>query len=149
MNQVLLFLHIVAAAAWLGANVAQFVLRPRFAGDDATATARYLQGTVDMGMKLYTPAGVTLLVTGVIMVTRIEAFDFESLFVSIGFAMIVVGIVLGIVVFARKGREAAEHFENGRITEGAAVQSTLVRFGVIDTVLLLVTIAAMVGRWGA
>lgn len=97
--------------------------------------------------RLYMPAGILLLATGIWMVIRLEAYGFSTLFVTIGFVMIVIGVVLGIAVFAPGGEAAAEAIESGdqaRIKKAAAKLAT---WGSVDTLLVLFTIAVMVIRW--
>lgn len=147
MDSVLLTLHIIGAAAWLGGNLTQFVVNRRF--EDGAPAAAYLRATVAMGRVLYTPAAVLLLITGVWMVIRSPAFGFGSVFVTIGFAMVIVGGALGGVVFGPNGRKAADLHDAGSFEQAHATSAIITRFGAIDTLLLLVTVTAMVNRWGA
>jgi hypothetical protein len=83
------------------------------------------------------------------MVLLSDAYGFGTLFVTIGLAMIIIGALLGILVFDRGSQQAATAIEAG---EQAAIRSAtgrLAGFGVLDTVLLLFTITAMVLRLGA
>ena len=75
-----------------------------------------------------------------------DSYSFGSTFVTIGFAMIVVGAVLGMVVFGPGGEKAADALETGDQGAAQAATSRLARWGVLDTLLLLVTIMAMVLR---
>lgn len=142
-----LFLHIIAAGIWLGGNVAQFVLNRRFV-EEGSGLATFLRGTVDMGTRQYTPAAIILLITGIWLVSQNDAVGFSASFVSIGFAMVIIGGVLGGTVFGPRGREAAALRDAGDDAGARAVESRLVAFGLLDTVLLLVTIAAMVWKLG-
>lgn len=148
MYRVLVFVHVLAAATWLGANLAQFALSARLRGTPGSTRAAYLLGTVRMGTVLYTPAAILLLTTGILMVIDNAGIGFGSTFVSIGFAMIVVGAVLGAVVFGKDGRRAAQLLEAGNDADARPVEQKLARFGAIDTVLLLLTIASMVWQFG-
>jgi hypothetical protein len=92
------------------------------------------------------PAAVLVLLTGIFMVLGSDSYSFGSTFVTIGFAMIVVGAVLGMVVFGPGGEKAADALETGDQGAAQAATSRLARWGVLDTLLLLVTIMAMVLR---
>lgn len=148
MRTLLLFLHIVAAGAWLGASLSQVVFTPRFRGAAPQAEATYLLGTVDLERRLYTPAAIVLLVTGIVMVIGSEGFSFSDVFVSLGFLTVIVGAILAMVVFGPKGREAAGLLSDGKVDEARSLQGRLKMFGIIDTLLVLVTILAMVAKWG-
>lgn len=144
MDGLLLFVHIVAAGVWLGGNVSQFVMKPRF----GTATAAFWRATVLMGRVQYTPAALVLLGTGLWMVARSSVYEYETVFVSFGVAVVLIGAVLGMAVFGPKGRKAAELRESGDATAAAKVERTLALFGGLDTVLVLLAIASMVWKWG-
>lgn len=148
MRSVLLFVHIVAAAAWFGTNVVQAVLNRRMAAEPDVVAAKWLRSTVLFGTRIYMPAAVLILITGVWMVIIDPLYGFGELFVTIGFGMVLVGAVLGARVFGPVGEQAAELREAGNSAAAQPLYRRLQTFGVIDSVLLTVTIAAMVGRWG-
>lgn len=149
MQTVLLFIHILAAAAWFGTNVVQAVLNRRMADEPDAVAAKWLRATVLFGTRIYTPAAVLLLITGVWMVIINPAYGFGAGFVTIGFAMVIVGAVLGARVFGPVGEQAAELREQGETDAAQPLYQRLQAFGLVDTTLLTVTIAAMVWRWGA
>lgn len=145
-GEVLLVLHIAGAGTWLGANVVQAVVPPMAARRSAEVLAGWYRITSAMASRLYVPAALLILLTGVLMVLDDEAYGFGSLFVTIGFGMIVVGALFGQFVFGPGGDAAAEAVESG---DREAIRSTvgrLTRYGVVDTLLLLFTITAMVLR---
>lgn len=149
MNTFLLFLHIVAVGTWLGASVAQLVLAPRFRNADNASRAAFNLGAVDMGTRLHTPAAVVILITGILLVTNSEAFSFSDPFVSLGLVVVIAGAALGMAVFGPKGRQAAEKLLAGDVTGARALESRISVFGGLDVALLLLTIWAMVAKWGA
>jgi hypothetical protein len=148
MRTILLILHILAAGTWIGANATQLALRPAMSRHGGTTGAAWWRGTVRMGQVLYTPAAVVILITGIWLVVDSAVYDFEQAFVVIGFAMVIVGAVLGAMVFGPVGRRAADLHEAGESGAVAAVEQRLLSFGLLDTALLVVTVAAMVGKWG-
>ena len=145
-GEVLLVIHIAAAGTWLGANVVQAVVPPLAAKEGQATLAGWYRLTSAMSTRLYIPAAVLILLTGVLMVLNSDAYGFGDIFVTIGFGMIVIGAVLGSRVFGPGGEQAAAAVESG--DQGAIKQSVgrLTRFGLIDTLLLLFTITAMVLR---
>lgn len=142
-------LHVIGAGTWLGANITQAVATPGFVKAGGVTAARWWETTVAMGRVLYPPAAVAILVSGIFLVlTSNGGYRFSDLFVTIGFAMVVVGGVLGSTVFGPAGKQAAERREAGDAAAAVSVERRLRRVGLIDTVLLLVTITAMVWRLG-
>lgn len=147
MASVLLFVHILAAGTWFGTNVVQALLNRRMQREPDEVAANWLRTTVAFGSRVYTPAAVLLLITGIWMIAINPAYDFENAFAIIGVVMVIIGAVLGARVFGPVGAAAAELREKG--DAATSLYSRLQTFGAIDTALLTITIAAMVWRWGA
>jgi hypothetical protein len=102
-----------------------------------------------LSSRLYMPAAILILATGIWMVLLEDAYGFGTLFVTIGFVMIVIGALLGIFVFDRGSQQAASAIEAGDQSAVKSATGRIAAFGVLDTVLLLFTITAMVLRLGA
>ncbi len=145
-REILLVLHIVGAGTWLGANIVQAVVPSIAARSGAAALAGWYRVTAELFRRLYVPAAILILITGVALVLESEAYGFGSIFVTIGFGMIIVGAVLGIVVFGPAGKAAAEAVESEDHSRIRAAVSRITTWGLIDTLLLLFTITAMVIR---
>lgn len=148
LRDVMLILHIVGVATWLGANMVQFaMIRPVRAhgGEAAAAWARMAAG---LGRTLYMPAGLLVLATGIVLVLDSSVYTFGSLFVTIGMSVVIVGAILGPVVFGPGGERVAGAIESGDTTAVRREESRVTRFAVLDTVLVLFALAAMVMRWG-
>lgn len=148
-RDILLVLHITGAGAWLGANVVQAVAPPLAARHGEVVMAGWYRITAGLSRRLYMPAAIIILLTGVLLVLESDAYGFDALFVGIGMGMIVVGAVLGIVVFEPGGHRAAEAIEAGDMESARPARARLAGFGLLDTLLLIFTITAMVLRWGA
>jgi len=145
-SEILLVLHIAGAGTWLGANVVQAVVPPAAARAGSATLAGWYRMSSVLATRLYMPAAILILITGILLVIENEAYGFGSIFVTIGFGMIVVGAVLGMVVFGPGGDAAAEAVESGDQTRIRSAVARLTRWGLIDTLLLLFTITAMVMR---
>lgn len=148
MRDFLLVLHIIGAAAWLGANIAQIVTTRRLVARGGDVAASWMGTTVFWGKALYTPAAILILATGIGLVLDSAVYEFSNAFVSLGFVVVVVGAVLGIVVFAKGGERAAAAFATGDDTGGRAEVNKLMPWGIVDTVLIVIVTVAMVGKWG-
>lgn len=145
-REILLVLHIAGAGTWLGANVVQAVVPPTVARTGAAPLAGWYRVTSVLARRVYIPAAFLILITGVALVFDSEAYGFGSLFVTIGFGMIIIGAVLGIVVFGPGGEAAAEAVESEDPSRIRSAVSRLTAWGLVDTLLLLFTITAMVLR---
>lgn len=145
-RDILLVLHIAGAGAWLGANLVQAVVPPAAARLGTAALAGWYRLTSVLARRLYIPAAISILVTGVLLVLENEAYGFGSTFVTIGMAMIVIGAVLGAVVFGPGGDAAAAAVESGDESRIRSAVARVTTFGLVDTLLILITITVMVLR---
>ena len=150
MSEGLLLLHILGVAIWFGANVTQFAVNRSMMEDRGPVAARWLRTTAGMSKTLYMPAAILILVTGIaLVVTSDGVFEFSDVFVSIGIVAIIVGVVLGIKVFEPEAIKAADAFDAGDGDIADTARARIRQFGVIDTLLMVVTVWAMVSRLGA
>jgi hypothetical protein len=147
LHEVMLVIHIAAAGTWLGTNILQAVVPGLAGGQGAEVAAGWYRVTAEFGKRVYMPASILILVTGVVLVLQDDSLSFGSLFVTIGFVMIVLGVLLGIFVFTPGSEKAAEAIESGDPSRIKAATSRIAVFGTIDTLLLLFTMTVMVLRW--
>jgi len=145
---VVLLIHVLAAATWFGANVTQIVVTPRMDRVGGAPAAEWMRSTVTMGTRLYSPAAVVALITG-FFVALDRDYSFGSFFISLGFLTVVVGAVVGFRVLGPVGDERAAAYEEGDQTRIDALGTKLRMWGAIDMALLTITIASMVMTWGA
>lgn len=147
-GHILLVIHIAAAGAWFGANLLQAIV-PGLLGPVTPAAASWFRTTEKLSGRFYIPVGVTVLVTGILLVLNSEAYGFGSVFVAIGFATVVIGAVLGSTVFGPKSLAIADAIDAGETDRADKIRVTVGNFGILDTVILLFTFYAMVAKLGA
>lgn len=147
MQNILLWVHILAAGAWLGGNLVQVFAGPIMEKAGPAPEAAWHRMTVKMGAMFYTPAAVVVLVTGFELVRSNAGYEFSAAFVSLGFFTVLVGAILGMVVFAPAGRKLAEAIDRGDHSEVRTLKGKLRLWGMLDTLLVLVTMYAMVAKF--
>ena len=148
MRDIILVLHIAGAGTWLGANIVQAVVPQMAAKEGTSAVAGWYRVAGKLSSRLYMPVAILILITGSILVLQNESFSFGSLFVTIGFSMVIVGGLLGKFVFEPGSEKAAAAIESGDQSLIRVATTRIATFGTIDTLLVLFTIAAMVLRLG-
>ena len=148
MYTFLLFLHILAAAAWIGAGIRQLVEAPIMKTAEPSARARWLRNQVALGTRLFAPAAVVVLVSGILLVVDNASVGFGTPFVSVGFAAVIFGAAVGPAVFGKRGEQAAAHLDDGEVAAADAIAAKTRPIELLDIALLLVTLAAMVWKWG-
>ncbi len=146
--ELVLLIHILAAAAWFGANVTQMIVNPRMGKIGGVAAAEWMRSTVLMGKVLYGPAAIVALITGIILAID-RGYSFGSTFITLGFVTVVVGAGLGIRVFGPVGEKVAEAYESDNEAELKSLTAKLRNFGLVDILLLTLAMASMVMTWGA
>lgn len=145
-RDILLVIHIAGAGTWLGANVVQALVQPAAARMGSATLAGWYRLSSFLARRLYNSAAILILITGVLLVLQSDAYGFGTTFVTIGFGMIVIGAIIGILVFGPGGDAAAEAVESGDQPRIRSAVARLTRWGLVDTLLLLFTITAMVLR---
>lgn len=89
------------------------------------------------------------MITGILLVIDSDSYGFGSIFVTIGFVAVVIGAVLGSTVFGPKSVAIADAIDRGDVAGANRARATTGQFGVLDTLVLVVTIYAMVFKVGA
>jgi hypothetical protein len=144
---IVLALHIASVGGWLGANFVQAVLSPRFAKETDAVAAAWTRQTIWLGERYYSVFGALVLITGVILVIDGD-WSWGTEFIWLGVATVVIGGVLGIAVFAPLAHRRATALETGDAAGAQAAMQRIIPWAVFDTILVLVTVVAMVHRWG-
>ena len=150
MRDTLLIIHILAAATWFGTNMVQVAINPGIHKRDA-AIASYWHSTVaSLARVVYMPASMVSLVTGILLLTVVDdsPYAFSDTFVSIGFVMIIVGASMGMAFFAPTARKTAAAYDAGDLEAAAQLEKKIAMGGMLDTVLMVLTVVAMVSKWG-
>lgn len=148
MRTIALWLHILGAGTWLGANLLQTIVGPRMARAEKGALP-YFSAIQAASGPLYGSASVVILLTGIYLVIDSEVFSFASTFVSIGFAVIIIGGALAGLVFSRRNKQVVGFLEAGDNSRAAPLIRSIMPWAVLDTLLLAFVILAMVAKWGA
>jgi hypothetical protein len=147
-RDVMLLIHLIGVGTWLGANVVQMVAPPLAAAQGKETLAGWMRMGAGFGQRIYIPVGVVVLLSGVALVLLSEGvYSFGSLFVTIGFAVVIIAALMGSFVFTPGAEKAAEAIESGDERKIAATTGRLARFGALDTLLLLFAMAVMIIRW--
>ncbi len=147
LRDVMLVVHIAGAGTWLGANMIQAVVPGLAARQGAEVAAGWYRVAGQLSKRLYMPASILILITGIVLVLQDASLSFGSLFVTIGFGMIVIGALLGIFIFAPGSEAVAVAVESGDQSRIKAAAARIATFGTVDTLLVLFTMTAMVLRW--
>ena len=142
----LLALHIAAAASWLGADVVLHLISPRLRRDPATALG-WARVEVFLHDRYYAIVAVVILVSGIALVQD-GGWKWGSGFIWVGVAAIVGGATLGGGGLGGLAKRRVAALEDGDAAGAAAVDRPFRLIGLLVTALPVVTVLAMVGKWG-
>ncbi|MDO8389882.1 MAG: hypothetical protein Q7V57_05290 [Actinomycetota bacterium] len=145
---VLLSLHIASVAAWLGCNFTQLFLGPSFARRGGDAAMAWFEASARLARRYYNAAGTVLGVTGVLLVREV-GYEWSAGFVAVGITVVVIGALLGVLVFAPGGDRLAVAQREGDTGRVKALATRYTFAAAVDTTLVLTAVLAMVHRWRA
>lgn len=149
MTETLLVIHVLAAAAWLGGGFLSGFTGPRMAKAGGEAAIGWMRVLVEAAGKFFLPAAIVVLLSGILMVTFDDAYDWSAAFVGIGLAVAVIGIVLAWFVLRPATQRALAAASAGDFQTAAANGRRAGMAGQIIGILLVLTEIAMVLRLGA
>ncbi|HYP22040.1 MAG TPA: DUF2269 family protein [Actinomycetota bacterium] len=96
LYELLLFVHVLAAATWVGGAIMLKIQSDRALRTDPDRAAELALETERVGTRVLMPASIVLLVAGLWMVFEGE-WGFEPLWVKLGLAIYVISAVAGAV----------------------------------------------------
>ena len=149
-NQLLLSLHILAAATWIGAALALQVIAAHMRASTPDAvTDRFAIDAERIGKTLFAPAIVVLVVSGVILVAR-EHLGWTEAWLLIGIGAVVAAAAVGGAFLIPEGRRLAElarmpGHDSAEIRDRARRRFLVAR---VDLFVLILGVADMVFRPG-
>ena len=144
----LLTLHITAIASWLGVDVAQHAMRHRWQKETSEATKAWARMQFWLHDRYYAVVAVLILVTGIALVQD-GHWGWSSTFIWIGIATIVAGATLGGIGLKGLAKRRIDTLEAGDTQGAAAVERRALPIELLLTVFMLVSVVAMVHKWGA
>jgi uncharacterized membrane protein len=117
--QLLVFLHILGGVTWVGGAIyAQLLAIKVGRSEDPTELPRLADHTAVLGLRLFMPASLLVIVTGVAM--TIQAWSFDQLWIATAVGLWVLSAALGaIYIGPRLGRVAGLFKSEGPSSEAA------------------------------
>lgn len=150
MYDVLKYIHILAAVVWVGGALTSqvFAMRAQRSSDplDLVRMGRWIEY---VGLRVFAPASLVLIVAGVLM--TIDRWSFGQLWISISLGLWFLSFLVGILYLGPNSKRVAALFEAEGPTSpaGVALRSRLFLLARIELVFFLVIIAMMVFKPGA
>lgn len=150
LDQLLLTVHLLAAATWIGAALALQVIATRMGPSSADAVVDgFALDAEAVGKTLFAPSGIVLLVTGIALVVR-EDLSWGEPWIVLGLAAFVVVVAVGGAFLIPEGRRIAALASEPGHDPNEIRSRTRRRFLVarIDLLILVLAMGDMVFRPG-
>lgn len=141
-DELLLFVHILFAIAWLGGSISLSLNGMRIMnGEDSSGRMHFLRQADFMG-KVFNVSGIVVAAAGIWMVIRRDVYGFDQFWISFGLTAVIISALLGMFFFAPQVRKALALGEK----EGAdspAFEAVGRRIGQIASLELLMLLAVV------
>ena len=145
---ILLSLHIGAIASWFGADIVQHAMRHRWDKETLEAKKAWARMLFWLHDRYYAVVVAVIILTGVALVFDGD-WSWGSDFIWVGVATIVTGATLGGIGLKGLAKKRIDALEAGDTAGADAAARRAVPIEVMLSVLVLITIVAMVHKWGA
>lgn len=146
----ILLAHVLGASTWFGAQVyAEGLMASAARTKDPQTIMTVGLKVAGTNRRLLPVAGFITLIFGTWLVFE-SVYEFEMLFVTVGFAVATIGLALGYFLFKPKGEEVDEIVAERGLTdpEAMAKMKTLGNLGHVMTLLLSIAMIMMVFKTG-
>src|SRR5688572_14506683 len=149
MSELLLIIHILAAAAWIGGGLLNGFVAPRISrsGLEGAALA-WARVASQAGTHYFNPAGLLTALSGIGLVVVSDAYDWSDTFVSIGIAVVIAAGLIGALVHRPGGERIVTALESGDRAAAARDGKRAAIWGAVTIVLLIVAVVVMVLKTG-
>lgn len=150
MSELLLIIHILAAAAWIGGGLLNGFVAPRISrsGVEGAALA-WARVAAQAGTRYFNPAGLLTALSGIGLVMVSEAYDWSDTYVSIGIGVVIAAGLIGALVHRPGGERIITALESGDRAAAARDGKRAAIWGAVTIVLLIVAVVVMVLKTGA
>jgi uncharacterized membrane protein len=144
---ILKLIHIIAAVIWVGGAAFLTVYGLRMAAMKVADRISFARQALFAG-RIFMISAILVLGAGLWLVLRETAWSFDQAWISIGFAGILMGAILGPAFYGPQSEAILADLEAGDVAAADARGKRLGLVSTIETLLLFVVIWAMVYKPG-
>ena len=149
LYELLLFVHIVGAAIWVGGGVMLLILGTRIGRvQDIAIRTQFVKDTSVVGPVIGASA-IVVLAAGIGMVLNSPAIEISQLWVWLGLTLFAVSAITGGAYFGPTGKKIENALTAGNMDEVNRLTRQITAVSRFDVLLLLVIVGLMVFKPGA
>jgi uncharacterized membrane protein len=150
MTDLLVIIHILSAAAWIGGSFLTGFVAPRMASSDAQGAAlAWARVAAEAGAKYFNPAGILTALSGIGLVLTSDVYGWSDTFVSIGLGVVIATALIGALVHRPGAEKIVSALESGDRATAATQGKRAAIWSAVTAVLLIVAVVVMVLKTGA
>jgi hypothetical protein len=148
MRNILLTIHIASVTSWLGADIVQYAIKPMQARESLEARTAWARVLVFLHARYYAVVVVFIVLSGVALVFESD-WSWSSTFVWVGIGTVIAGGVGGGGGLQTLAKRRVAALESGDADGARRAERQALPIEIVLSVLVVVTILAMVSKWGA
>jgi hypothetical protein len=149
LEELLLVVHILSAAIWIGTAVFFGYAGPRFRNVGGPAVAGWIEVALGAIPRFISPVAILTMVSGVALVVVQDEWGWDDGFVWVGLAVFVLVLAVGVGWNAPNMRKGLAAFEAGDLPAVAKAMREVANGGLLMVSLLVLAEFAMVYRFAA
>ena len=149
MTDLLLTVHVLAAAIWVGGSVLALTLGLHLRSRDISTRVEYTRWTEWLGPRLFAPMSILVIVAGPLLVDEI-GYEFDQAWLHIGFAGWFISFLFGVGFYPREGKKREQLIEQHGIEHESVAASVnrVLTVAAIDTLVIVGVVIAMTTKPG-
>ena len=148
LTEFLLIIHLLASMVWVGGSVLTLVLGARMQDADPAHRLGFARSMRMVSQRVFMPAAILVLAFGTWLVLDSEFYEFEQLWISIGFVAVLATAAMGPAFFKPTLTKAITAMEDGDAGATTAAMTRLAMGSRVSVVILFVALWAMVVKPG-
>ena len=147
--ELFLFLHIATAIVWVGGGFFLQMLALRILGTKDESRIASFAGDIEvLAMRIFTPASVVLLLTGIGLVLN-GNWDWSEPFISVGLLVWIISFIAGVAYLGpTSGKIKTEMQAGGATPRAQELIGNVLRYSRLELVLLWIVVLMMVVKFG-
>lgn len=147
MEDIVLYVHILCGAIWIGGGAVSIILLSAAKNLGNAQSKPILEILSNLGKFLFAPASFLVLFSGLGLI-HLGEWSFSDLWITLAFTGFIVSAILGAVFHPRAGKKAIAATESTQPNELAKALSSWLIIGYIDLAVILSVLAVMVFKPG-
>ncbi len=148
--ELLITIHILAAAIWVGGSVMLLSLGAYVRrSEDAVTRVKYTRWTEWIAPRLFAPTLIVLIVAGVLLVEEV-GYGYDQTWITLGFIGWFINFATGVAFYGPEGKRRERVIEQHGIEYADVTRSVdrVLRVATIDTLVALLVVIDMTTKPG-